>query len=205
MTVLPQACITIFRAEVKERCVAAVALLINLNDLPTSITDLIDKQLNDNYNYIFPRRSNSLNILSAPPSRHLPYRSNIITSVIRDLFFTGPVPFATQHRELFPTHPGVNGTVAYEILKSMLALVSTAYYAALHEWSSGKRQQQNFTADGSADVYWSHLTSLNSIETEHKSSYHIMMMDIYQLAASSIGQTAILVPSLDISTLEMDE
>ncbi|KAH9037409.1 hypothetical protein EDB83DRAFT_2205969, partial [Lactarius deliciosus] len=55
-------------------------------------------------------------------------------------------------------------------------------YAALHEWSSGKHQQQNFTADGSADVYRSHLTSLNSIETEHKSSYHIMMMDIYQLA-----------------------
>ncbi|KAH9017755.1 hypothetical protein EDB83DRAFT_2320999 [Lactarius deliciosus] len=205
MTVLPRARITVFRAEVKERCVAAVALLINLNDSPTSIADLIDKQLNDNYNYIFPRRSNSLNILSAPPSRRLPYRSNIITSVIRDLFFTGPVPFATQHRELFPTHPGVNGTVAYEIPKSMLTLVSTAYYAALHEWSSGKRQQQNFTADGSADVYRSHLTSLNSIETEHKSSYHIMMMDIYQLAASSIGQTAIPVPSLDISTLEMDK
>ncbi|KAH8999575.1 hypothetical protein EDB86DRAFT_3242614 [Lactarius hatsudake] len=124
MTVLPQARITVFHAEVKERCVAAVALLINPNDFPTSIVDLIDKQLNDNYNYIFPRRSN--------------------------------------HQELFPTHPGVNGTVAYEIPKSMLALVSTVYYAALHEWSSGKRQQQNFTADGSADVYRSHLTSLNN-------------------------------------------
>ncbi|KAH9171422.1 hypothetical protein EDB89DRAFT_2229939 [Lactarius sanguifluus] len=190
---------------VKEHCVAAVALLINLNDSPTLIADLIDKQLNDNYNYIFPRHSNSLNILSAPPSRHLPYRSNIITSVIRDLFFTGPVPFATRHWDLFPTHPGVNGTVAYEIPKSMLTLVSTTYYAALHEWSSGKRQQHNFTAEGSADVYRSHLTSLNSIETEHKSSYHIMMMDIYRLAASGIGQTAIPVPSLDMSTLEFDE
>ncbi|KAH9173094.1 hypothetical protein EDB89DRAFT_2242490 [Lactarius sanguifluus] len=172
MTVLPRARISVFRSEVKERCVAAVALLINLNDSPTLIADLIDKQLNDNYNYIFPRR---------------------------------PVPFATRHRDLFPTHPGVNGTVAYEIPKSMLALVSTAYYAALHEWSSGKRQQHNFTAEGSADVYRSHLTSLNSIETEHKSSYHIMMMDIYRLAASGIGQTAIPVPSLDMSTLEFDE
>ncbi|KAH8983322.1 hypothetical protein EDB86DRAFT_2833988 [Lactarius hatsudake] len=45
---------------VKERCVAAVALLINLNDSPTSIVDLIDKQFNDNYNYIFPRCSNAL-------------------------------------------------------------------------------------------------------------------------------------------------
>ncbi|KAH9014838.1 hypothetical protein EDB85DRAFT_1899017 [Lactarius pseudohatsudake] len=72
-------------AEVKEHCVAAVALLINVNDSPTLIVDLIDRQLNDNYNYIFPRRSN--------------------------------------HRDLFPTQPGVNGTVAYEIPKSMLALV----------------------------------------------------------------------------------
>ncbi|KAH9177497.1 hypothetical protein EDB89DRAFT_2064480 [Lactarius sanguifluus] len=130
MTVLPRARISVFRSEVKERCVAAVALLINLNDSPTLIADLIDKQLNDNYNYIFPRRSNSLNILSAPPSCRLPYRSNIITSVIRDLFFTGPVPFATRHRDLFPTHPGVNGTVAYEIPKSMLALVSTALFTS---------------------------------------------------------------------------
>ncbi|KAH9008393.1 hypothetical protein EDB85DRAFT_1904251 [Lactarius pseudohatsudake] len=45
---------------VKERCVAAVALLINVNDSPTLIADLIDRQLNDNYNYIFPRRSNVL-------------------------------------------------------------------------------------------------------------------------------------------------
>ncbi|KAH8983826.1 hypothetical protein EDB86DRAFT_3246848 [Lactarius hatsudake] len=132
-------------------------------------------------------------------------QDHVYLSKMTVLMFKCPVPFATQHQELFPTHPGVNGTVAYEIPKSMLALVSTAYYTALHEWSSGKRQQQNFTADGSADVYRSHLTSLNSIETEHKSSYHIMMMDIYQLAVSSIGQTAILVPSLDISTLEMDE
>ncbi|KAH9013244.1 hypothetical protein EDB84DRAFT_1568754 [Lactarius hengduanensis] len=133
MIVLPRARITVFRAEVKDRCVAAVALLINVNDSPALIADLIDRQLNDNYNYIFPRRSNSLNILSAAPARRLPYRSNIITSVIRDLFFTGPVPFATQHRDLFPTQPGVNGTVAYEIPKSMLALVSTAGFPDARE------------------------------------------------------------------------
>ncbi|KAH9021346.1 hypothetical protein EDB85DRAFT_2152464 [Lactarius pseudohatsudake] len=204
MIVLPRACITVFRAEVKDRCVAAVALLINVNDSLALIADLIDRQLNENYNYIFPRRSNSLNILSAVPAHRLPYRSNIITSVIRDLFFTGPVPFATQHWDLFPTQPGVNGTVAYEIPKSMLALVSTVYYAALHEWSSGKCQQHNFTAEGSSDVYESHMRSLGKIEAERKSTYHIMMIDIYQLAASSIGQTAISVPTLDISTLNSE-
>ncbi|KAH8996453.1 hypothetical protein EDB86DRAFT_3043961 [Lactarius hatsudake] len=105
----------------------------------------------------------------------------------------------------------VSTVVSFSLLTVVYFLIvlgnseSIKYYAALHEWSSGKHQQQNFTADGSADVYRSHLTSLNSIKTEHKSSYHIMMMDIYQLAASSIGQTAIPVPSLDISTLEMDE
>ncbi|KAI9431985.1 hypothetical protein H4582DRAFT_2084268 [Lactarius indigo] len=186
MTILPRARISVFRAEVKERCVAAVTLLINVSDSPTVIANLIDKQLNDNYNYIFPRRSNSTQILSAAPARSLPYRSNIITS------------------DLFPSHQGFDGTISYEIPKSMLALVSTAYYAALYEWSNGRRQQHDFTANRNTDVYKSHMDSLDRIEVEHKSSYHKMMTDIYQLAASSIGQTAVPVPTLDISTLEFE-
>ncbi|KAI9439651.1 hypothetical protein H4582DRAFT_2075020 [Lactarius indigo] len=172
--------------EVKERCVAAVTLLINVSNSPTVIANLIDKQLNDNYNYIFPRHSNSTQILSAAPARSLPYRSNIITS------------------DLFPSHQGFDGTISYEIPKSMLALVSTAYYAALYEWSNGRRQQHDFMANRNTDVYKSHMDSLDQIEVEHKSSYHKMMTDIYQLAASSIGQTAVPVPTLDISTLEFE-
>jgi hypothetical protein len=56
--VQPRARISIFRGDVKDRCAVAVTLLVNNFDLPTVIADLIDRQINDNYNYIFPRRSN---------------------------------------------------------------------------------------------------------------------------------------------------
>jgi hypothetical protein len=65
-------------------------------------------------------------VLTGLPLRSRPYRNTIIISVIRDIFFTGPVPFATQHRDLFPSHPGPVGEPIPEVPKAMLALVSTA-------------------------------------------------------------------------------
>jgi hypothetical protein len=56
--VQPQARISLFRTEVKERCAASVALLVNVHDSQAVLADLIKKQIKDNYNYIFPRRSN---------------------------------------------------------------------------------------------------------------------------------------------------
>ena len=52
----PKACISIFCAEVKERCVAAVMLAVDIHSLPGAIAGTIESQLND-FNYIFPRHS----------------------------------------------------------------------------------------------------------------------------------------------------
>jgi hypothetical protein len=128
---------------VKERCAAAVALLVNVHDKPMHIADLIETQLQDNFNYIFPRRSLNVsaqrvsalvilmcrvqaNILSASARRSQPYRCTVIILVIRDLFFTGPVPFATWHQDLFPPTCGSKETTNREVPKVMVALVSTA-------------------------------------------------------------------------------
>ena len=50
---------------------------------------------------------------------------------MRDVFFTGPEPFATQHRDLFPSHLGPDGERVAEVPKAMLALVSTAVRVSL--------------------------------------------------------------------------
>ncbi|KAF8258403.1 hypothetical protein EI94DRAFT_1815427 [Lactarius quietus] len=69
---LPRARISIFRAEVKKRCMAAVALMVNVHDSPFLIADLIDKQLNDNYNYIFPRHAGiSLHEIDGQPTDYV--------------------------------------------------------------------------------------------------------------------------------------
>ena len=53
---------------------------------------------------------------------------------MRDVFFTGPEPFATQHRDLFPSHLGPDGERVAEVPKAMLALVSTAVRVSLSSY-----------------------------------------------------------------------
>ena len=64
--------------------------------------------------------------MTAAPLRSHPYHSPIIISVIRDLYFTGCASFVTRHQSLFPSHWASDGTVSWEVPKSMVALVSTA-------------------------------------------------------------------------------
>ena len=74
------------------------------------------------------------NILSPSPCRSQPYRSTVIILVIRDLFFTGPVPFAIWHQDLFPPSCGANGAANQEVSKVMVALVSTVVRFSILFW-----------------------------------------------------------------------
>ncbi|KAH8979375.1 hypothetical protein EDB92DRAFT_1821052 [Lactarius akahatsu] len=128
MSVLPRARISIFHAEVKERCVVTVALLFSLYD-PTAIADLV-KKLETDFSYIYPRHSKANNdhvLVGSPDLRH-PFHSSVIISVLCDLYFSGNTPFVTLHQDQFPCCHGPNEDIIWEVLKAMLALVSTAYY-----------------------------------------------------------------------------
>ncbi|KAF8262615.1 hypothetical protein EI94DRAFT_1704624 [Lactarius quietus] len=206
LATLPRGRISIFRGEVKERCAATVALLINVNNPPSLIADLVDKQINDNYNYIFPRRASNVNLLSAPPLRSQPYRSTVIISVLCALFFTGAVPFVQRHAKHFPSYQAAEGTANREVPKAMVAIVATGLYAALKEWSTGEYKRYHFTANMYLDVYKGHLDTLDKIENQRKGTYHRMMSDIYYLANTNTGQVALPpVPTLDMDTLEFEE
>ncbi|KAH9060276.1 hypothetical protein EDB87DRAFT_1728537 [Lactarius vividus] len=205
MSVLPRARISIFRAEVKERCVVTVALLFSVYD-PTAIVDLV-KKLETDFSYIYPRRSKANNdhVLVGSPDLRRPFRSSVIISVARDLYFSGNTPFFTLHQDQFPCHHGPNGDIIWEVPKAMVALVSTAYYAALREWSTGERRQLDFTTNTFVEVYECHIANLNRIEMERNTSYHKMMADIYQLVTNGgLDQPppSNSVPVLDLSMLE---
>ncbi|KAH9020988.1 hypothetical protein EDB85DRAFT_2152660 [Lactarius pseudohatsudake] len=205
MSVLPRARISIFRAEVKERCVVTVALLFSPYD-PIAIADLV-KKLETDFSYIYPRRSKANNdhVLVGSPDLRRPFRSSVIISVLRDLYFSGNTPFVTLHQDQFPCRHGPNEDIIWEVPKAMLALVSTAYYAALREWSTGERRQLDFTTNTFVEVYECHIANLNRIETERNTSYHKMMADIYQLATNGgLNQPppSNSVPVLDLSMME---
>ncbi|KAH8976951.1 hypothetical protein EDB86DRAFT_2838744 [Lactarius hatsudake] len=205
MSVLPQAHISIFHAEVKEHCVVTVALLFSLYD-PIAIVDLV-KKLETDFSYIYPRRSKANNdhvLVGSPDLRH-PFCSSVIISVLHDLYFSGNTPFVTLHQDQFLCRHGPNEDIIWEVPKAMLTLVSTVYYAALHEWSTGERRQLDFTTNTFVEVYECHIANLNWIETECNTSYHKMMADIYQLATNGgLNQPppSNSVPVLDLSMME---
>ncbi|KAI9430687.1 hypothetical protein BJY52DRAFT_1232354 [Lactarius psammicola] len=199
LSTLPRPRISLFRAEVKECCIAAITPRINSYGSTVVIADVVHKQLMD-YNYIYPRRSNSTE-LGAPPHRGRPYRNLIIVQVIRELYFMGPTSFFTRHEELFPYHLGTDGEIIREVPKVMVALVATAYYAALNEWHTGERKPCDFTANMNLDVYDSNIWSLNKIETQRTEYFHKMMADIFKLAIN--GSLAANTPSQSVTTLDL--
>ncbi|KAN0141683.1 hypothetical protein V8E53_000145 [Lactarius tabidus] len=97
--------------DIKERCTAAIAPLLVLNT-PTAVKDLINK-IKDDYNYIFPW--------------HLQGKPNVLIGLLQ----TRNLSFVTKHQDQFPSCTGTNGDIIWEVPKAMVALVSTAYYAAL--------------------------------------------------------------------------
>ncbi|KAN0141764.1 hypothetical protein V8E53_000226 [Lactarius tabidus] len=144
-------------------------------------------------------------VLSVPALRSHPYHSPIIISVIRDLFFTRRVSFVTQNQSLFPSHQASDGAVNWEVSKSMVALVVTAYYAVLNEWLTGECKHFDFTTSMNLDVYNGHIDSLDKIESMQRGFYHRIMADIYHLASSCVGQPPLPIPTLDMSMLEFFE
>ncbi|KAN0138827.1 hypothetical protein V8E53_003215 [Lactarius tabidus] len=194
----------IFRGDVKERCAAAIAPLLVLNTL-TAVKDLVNK-IKDDYNYIFPRHlQGNPNVLIGLLQTSQPYRSPIIISVIWDLFFSGNPSFVTKHQDQFPSRTGTNGDIIWEVPKAMVALVSIAYYAALCEWDMGEQKHHNFTSNMFLEAYNCHVSTLDKIDGLCNTSYHTMMMEIYQFAATSstgMAQLPLSAPTLDLSVLE---
>ncbi|KAF8259609.1 hypothetical protein EI94DRAFT_1706971 [Lactarius quietus] len=140
ISILPRVRISIFRAEIKEQCVAAVMLAVDTQSSPAVIASIIKNQLND-FNYIFPRQTKGY-ILIGSPLRSRPYRSSVILSVIRDKFFSGADSFVAKHQDSFPSHLGKDGEAIPEVLKVMLALVSTANSTMQH-FMSGAQVNRN--------------------------------------------------------------
>ena len=59
--------------------------------------------------------------------RSLPYQNDRIITVIRDLYFSGGTnTFASQFKDLFPIHRGINAELRREVPIPMVALVATA-------------------------------------------------------------------------------
>jgi hypothetical protein len=135
----PRARISLFRAEVKDRCNSITVPAFFTMGSIQEIARIVKKQMS-HYTYTFPSvpqvspmvilgsiLTSSQNALNGVVKRSQPYRNERIITVIRDLYFTGyPMSFAVKYEDRFPLHRGDDGTASREVPIPMVALVATA-------------------------------------------------------------------------------
>ncbi|KAH9006678.1 hypothetical protein EDB84DRAFT_1447590, partial [Lactarius hengduanensis] len=122
---LPRARISLFRAEVKERCNVIAATAVVGLPTRTQIARYIQGQLS-NYNYTFPGipRGPGQGVLV---KRSKPYRNMRIVDAVRSSFFNGGnSSFATRFKYLFPSSETHDLVTVYEVPIPMVALAATA-------------------------------------------------------------------------------
>ncbi|KAN0141977.1 hypothetical protein V8E53_000439 [Lactarius tabidus] len=148
---MPRARISIFRAEVKERCnVITTATFLAMPSQER--TQTVEEQLS-NYNYTFLKVLKNFGH-GTLVMRLRPYCNDWIITVIQDLYFNGGhMSFANRYRYLFPRRELSDNMLQYEVPMPMVALVATALYAVIYEWRMGKQQIADFSTNSYLDVY----------------------------------------------------
>ncbi|KAH9975671.1 hypothetical protein BGW80DRAFT_1457249 [Lactifluus volemus] len=115
----------------------------------------------------------------------------------------GSNAFATRHLSRFARFEEYDGRVRIEVPTAMVALVSTAFYAALSEWRSGKSKHIDFSANTYHEVYINHLGTMASIANARNGrSFHAMMADIYERASCSEMTSE---PAVNIAMINIEE
>ncbi|KAF8989292.1 hypothetical protein BDQ17DRAFT_1257021, partial [Cyathus striatus] len=67
-----------------------------------------------------------------------------------------------------------------ELPIAMVALGSTAVYAALLEWKEGMKLSKSFDGNLFATTYQDHIDILEDMQGEHPKAFHSIMHELYQ-------------------------
>ncbi|KAN0141135.1 hypothetical protein V8E53_000891 [Lactarius tabidus] len=207
ITPLPHARISLIRSEVKDACMIITAGAFLMFGSPLDIIDYIGKQLS-HYTYTFPKAklvpSNGLTV------KYAQRVGDVIAAISKQSHHhCDPGALLCRRYQVickaiplsFPTYETHEGEVS-EVPIHMVALVATALYATLCEWSTGEQQITEFSANAYLDVYNGHVNTLKHIRERHEGGFHLMMADIYaQANKSAIPESNVVVP---IAELDLD-
>ncbi|KAI9429385.1 hypothetical protein H4582DRAFT_2089337 [Lactarius indigo] len=201
---LPRARISLFRAEVRERCNAITLPIFLAMASREEIIESVRHQLS-NYNYTFPTMGLP-RVNRRLERRTRPYRNDRIITVIRDLYFTGGnTSFAACFPHFFAYTESSDRENRREVPIPMVALVVTALYATLYEWRTGEQQVTEFSASAYLDVYNGHINTLRQIKERRSGAFRAMMSEIYTQASVAVdvgAGSSVPIAALDFEDLE---
>ncbi|KAI9431931.1 hypothetical protein H4582DRAFT_2084387 [Lactarius indigo] len=201
---LPRARISLFRAEVRERCNAITLPTFLAMASREEIIESVRHQLS-NYNYTFPTVGLP-RVTRRLERRTRPYRNDRIITVIRELYFTGGnTSFAARFPHFFAYTESGDRENRREVPIPMVALVATALYATLYEWRTGEQQVTEFSASAYLDVYNGHINTLHQIKERRSGAFRAMMSEIYTQASAAVDVgvgSSVPIAALDFEDLE---
>ncbi|KZT18175.1 hypothetical protein NEOLEDRAFT_1125670 [Neolentinus lepideus HHB14362 ss-1] len=164
---IPDARISLARGEVRDAALGQVVGHYGLiQGCGKHVAELLKEQ-----RYIF-----SVNPHSGTVNAKEPYRHPAVLAVVRQAYFQSKMAkFVATILSLSAFSSSLKDRDEPELPAAMVALASTAIHAAISEWSSGTVLALDFSGNGFASVYNSHIVNLNHIRTTRPNMYHDMM------------------------------
>ncbi|KDQ49878.1 hypothetical protein JAAARDRAFT_51553 [Jaapia argillacea MUCL 33604] len=170
---VPESRFTLARGDLKDtasKCVASYHALPSDRDSCEKRVETL-KARSPQYPFIFPEGRNGKGLL-----RDKPFLHPMIIYVLREGFF-GDDSIVANFPGAFIPKKGADP----EVPPPMLALVATAVFAALDEWTSGTHTTIKFEANKYASIYQDHIHTRSDLEElpATAGTYHPLMAKIF--------------------------
>ncbi|KAH9949622.1 hypothetical protein B0H21DRAFT_881805 [Amylocystis lapponica] len=117
-----------------------------------------------------------------------PFKRSIFAEVLRELFFQGATPVATEYAKYFKSSVHLDsGREEPEIPPAMLAIVTAYIFVSVHEKISvaALGSSAKFKADFFDNEYRHVMTFLDDIRNSRPGAYHFMMNKLFEDACDS--------------------
>ncbi|THU93562.1 hypothetical protein K435DRAFT_799612 [Dendrothele bispora CBS 962.96] len=195
--------ITHMRSKVKEIAAGLVGGLYEFMKLAPAERSTLVRGLLDRLAYVFP-----LNNPMQPSTwrSNEPYRHPAIIEVLKQAFFSQDSKsigkrYEDNFQSTSPTDP------AKEIPMPMLALAGVAIFAALKEWASGTRVNEDFAGIVMSEEYEKHISlckgRIIGEDGSGRNKYHNMTTRLYREAkGQGTSTTSSELPEIDVDGME---
>ncbi|THU80171.1 hypothetical protein K435DRAFT_940683 [Dendrothele bispora CBS 962.96] len=195
--------ITHMRSKVKETAAGLVGGLYEFMKLAPAERSALVRGLLDRLAYVFP-----LNNPMQPSTwrSNEPYRHPAVIEVLKQAFFLQDSKsigkrYEDNFQSTSPTDP------AKEIPMPMLALAGVAIFAALKEWASGTRVNEDFAGTVMSEEYEKHISlckgRIIGEDGSGRNKYHNMTTRLYREAKGQGTSTASSeLPEIDVDGME---
>ncbi|KAH9850540.1 hypothetical protein C2E23DRAFT_887417 [Lenzites betulinus] len=167
--------ISTFRGKIKKHTDSVVPTTYGLNPGDGAKVDWLDHKLT----YVYPHEYKTCKV-----KRHLPYSLSIFGQVMRAMWFSRPTSYGFKVMPKFSSS-SLQFPREKEIPAPMLALVATAIYASIIDYSAPTYKAGDFTGNEFSDVYARNIRALQSIKDADVEKYHVLMHGFFKTLCGS--------------------